>query len=378
MNLTPEQELDAAFAAYTQLTKSRGGNAPEGFDNEPAIPNRLPGTSPEEQREDNRAYMDTQYGGTEPRDPADERATREMAERQRRVFGKEGDTDLAESEAERRRKKEEEDEEAEEIEKALKLYRRIKKSDAATRAIESGQDAYLRDQRGHDELGGNEDDDIHGEPERYKDGRFGEENADDSVVITNMGRRVGSPNAQRKSLAAQEAYYRDTMEATGFDAPVWNGNPGLTAMADVIASHLAKSQARMDRLDAILTSVLKENQGLRAKLDKSLSAQAKILNSHAELQKSMARIEGQPVDFAPSGLIMMPQRQQIPGQPAKQPSGKGLTKSVLKATLKKGMQSGVIGADMLRDFDNSIGRGMTPQEWVNYALNDTERAGLGL
>ncbi len=376
--MNPEQELDAAFAAYAQLNKSRGGNAPEGSDNEPAIPNRIPGTSPQEQREDNRAYMDTQYGGTEPRDPADERATRDMANRQRRVFGEQNDDDLAESEAERRRKKEEEDDEAEEIEKALKLYRRIKKSDAATRAIETSQDAYLRDQRGHDDLGGDEDDDIHGEPERYADGRFGEENPDDSVQITNMGRRVGSPNAQRKSLTTQEDYYRDTMQATGFDARVWNGNPGLTAMADVMAAHLAKSQKRMDRLETVLTAVLKENQGLRAKLDKSLSAQAMILNGHTELQKSLARIEGQPVDFAPSGLIMMPQRQQAPGQSAAPAGTKGLTKSALKATLKKGMQSGAIGADMLRDFDTQTGRGMKPQEWVDYALNDTERANLGL
>ena len=384
MKLTPEQELDQA---YNALMKSRGGNAAQSEDNEPAIPNNMGGTDVREQRADNAAYMDTQYGSTEPRDPEDEEATRRAANRQRRIFGAEDDTDLAAS-----RRGESDDEgnddepDAEEIEKALRLYRRMKKSgrDAATRAIEDSQDAYLRDQRGRDGLGGDDDDDIHGEPEEFSQRDLGTEDPDDRTQITNMGRRVRNDAAASKSRGAQETFYKSAIDRTGWDAEVWDGNVGLSALADVIGDHLHKSLARQDKIERVVMALADAYQGVNRKLDKSLKAQAALLQENAGLKKSLGAVLEQPVDIPHPGVIAL-QGWGAAGagnadlhKGGKPGAKKRLSKAQLKSALTKGLQAEVIDPGHLRDFDNQMAKGMTPADWVEAALNDTERAALGL
>ncbi len=383
--LTPEQELDLAYAA---LMKSRGGNAPQSEDNEPAIPNNIGGTDVRQQREDNRAYMDTQYGATEPRDPEDEAATREAANRQRRVFGTDDDDDLVASQG--GKKKDDDDEpDAEEIEKALRLYRRMKKSDAATRAIEDSQDAYLRPQRGDDGLGGPEDDDIHGDPERFPHRDLGTEDPDDRTQITNMGRRVRNDAAAAKSLSAgrvQEQFYRAAIDQTGFGAEVWDGNEGLSKLADVMGQYLGKSLSGQDVLRRAVAALIEDNQAIHRKLDKSLRANAALLQENAGLHKSLSAVLEQPVDIPNPGVIALAGWQATPEAQAALNKGggknggkRGLSKAQMRAKLVKGLQAEAIDPSLLRDFDNQTGQGrMSPTEWAENALNDTERAALGL
>lgn len=385
-SLTAEQELDAAFVA---LAKSRGGNADEALNREPAIPTYVPGTDADEQREDNRAVMDAQYGATEPRDRADEAATRRSADRQRNIFG--GDeTDLAASKKGPKAKAKGEepddgdDDDDDELEKAVRrLMRGLTKAgrDAATRAIEDSQDAYLRPQRGDDGLGGPEDDDVHGEPERFPHRDLGSENANDGTIITNLGRRVRPEGAAKKSLAA---YQEDVLAQVGDDAGMWDGNPGLTALADVIGAHLEKSTARWDarlaRLERGLTTLAQDNDGLARKLDKSLRANAALIAQNGALQKSLTDLSGQPVDFPMPGVIALPvaspdARSQAPARGGK---GPGLTKSQLRGRLMKALKEGTIEPGTLRDFDNQVGKGVTPAEWGAYALSDIQRAACGL
>ena len=379
MNLTPEQELDQA---YNALMKSRGGNAAQSEDNEPAIPNNMGGTDVRQQRADNAAYMDTQYGATEPRDPEDEAATRRAADRQRRIFGEEDDTDLA---ASQRNKKDEDGDEpdADEIEKALRLYRRMKKSDAATRAIEDSQDAYLRDQRGRNGLGGDADDDIHGEPEDFPQRDLGTEDPDDRTQITNMGRRVRNDAAAAKSRGAQETFYKSAIDRTGWEAEVWDGNEGLSRLADVIGDHLSKSLSRQDKIERVVMALADGYQAVTRKLDKSLKAQAALLQENANLKKSLGAVLEQPVDIPHPGVIALQNWGGAPNADLakgnKTPGKKrGLTKAQLKSALTKGLQAEVIDPGHLRDFDNQMAKGMSPADWVETVLNDTERAALGL
>ena len=390
--LTPEQlvdhELDLAFAEFQGLNKSRrdgGGNAAPEFNEEPALPQNMGGQSTREQRKDNRGYVDTQYGDTEPEDPEDEEATRRAAARQRRIFSEENDEDLAASQA-GRRKDEEDEEDEEEFEKAMRFYHRWKKSqrDAATRAIEAGQESYLREQRGDDDEGGNEDDDVHGEPEDFPDGRFGMPDPDDQTQITNMGRRVRGAGSARKSLGGSQDFYQEVIGTTDYDAEIWNVNPGLAAIADVVGRYLDKSATVITRLAQELRKSNARVQRMEAQLAKSLTSQAVILRQNRELSKSMAVIEEQPIDFAPSGVVLWPgARTARDAQPAQRGGRKGgkppaLTKSVVKGKLTKAMRAGQIDPAMLVDFDNAMTKQTPLAQWVETAFDEDQRAALGL
>ncbi len=393
--MTPEEALDrelqASYAEFTRLEKSRrddGGNAPEDFNHEPGLPQNMRGASTQEQRADNRRYVDTQYGDTEPRDPEDEEAERVAADRQRRVFGGEDDADLARS----RRKKtrdddddDDDDDDQEDFEKAMRMYRAWKKSqrDAATRAIESDQDAYLRDQRGRDGLGGHEEDDIHGEPEDFPDGRFGMPDPDDQTQITNMGRRVKGAGSARKSLSTAQDFYQDALDATGYSRDVWDANQGLAALADVLGSHLDKSTRVIANLADRLAKSEARQARMEAQLTKSLQAQTVTLQGQRAIAKSLAAIEEQPVDLAPPGVVLWPGAQTAPnGQPARG-KGKGakpksLTKSQVRGTLTKAMRAGAIESSLLVDFDNAMIKQMAVPDWLDTALDEDQRAALGL
>jgi hypothetical protein len=271
------------------------------------------------------------------------------------------------------------------MEKAMRFWHAWKKSqrDTATRAIEAGQESYLRDQRGDDGEGGNEADDLHGEPEDFPDGRFGMPDPDDQTQITNMGRRVRGAGSAKKSLAGSRDFYQEVIGTTEYDAEIWNINPGLSAIADTMGRYLDKSAAAIAQLADRLAKSDARAQRLEAKLEKSLTSQAAILRQNRELAKSMAAIEEQPVDFAPPGVVLWPGARTAPeAQPAR--GGKkgnkapALTKSVVKGKLTKAMRTGQLDPALLVDFDNAMTKQMPLAQWLETAFDEDQRAALGL
>lgn len=350
----PLAELEAAYQEHVELVKSRRKvkkAKEEGEDDPPADDDNMKQYNTDrDEEEDNDEEMEEQYGDTEPEDDADEEADKKAAKRQKRAYDEDETKKSRKARKSRRRDDDEDDKDEDEDEDEVKKSRRVRKSDAATRAIRDSQDSYLDE---------DDDDDLHGYAEDMDEEQG---DGDDETIITNMGRRV-RPGV-KKSM--RDNFYGDLVKSTGFDADFFDANPAVERMSDIVGDYLDAADRRVARLTKSINVLAK--------------SQAALLRSNMALQQQIDTLSQQPADQPHPGF-QTPyfQVDEMAKSQAKQNKGTSkLTKSLVREKLTKGMVSQIVEPYVLSDFDAYTARGLTPDEWVANTLDEHQRQALGL
>lgn len=352
--MNPLKELEAAYADFVKLEKSRGVKKAKetGEDDPPADDDNMKEYDSDSDKEkDNNEEMDEQYGDTEPQDDADKAAEKKAAKREK---------DLDKSLSTKEGRDEQKDIQecphcGEELAKSDKFCKscgtKLKKSKgSATKAIRDSQDAYENED-------GN-DDDVHGETTDV-----GEEEGkgDDETIITNMGRRT-RPGV-KKSM--RENFYGDLIKSTGFDGDFFDANPAVERMSDIVGDYLDASERRVASLTKSLNALAK--------------SQAAILRANTQLQQQIDQINAQPADIPQTGYMgWNAQVEDLAKSQANKAKSSKLTKSLVREKLHKGMVGEVVESHVLADFDNYMAKGYDPAQWVLDSLTDDQRQTLGL
>ena len=376
------EELESAYSLHQRMEKSRkkamDKGAQGGSDNPPADPDNMGRYDSDEQEDkDNQEEMDAQYGDTEPQDGADKRATKEAARRQKRVVEdtRKSRRDHDEDEDDDGRKEEEDIQKCRkcksEVEKGQKFCHNcgesLKKSKgSATRAVRDSQDSYLRDD---DE----DDDDLHGEAED-----MGEEEGrgDDKTIITNMGRRT----KPKVTKSRRQEFYEDLYKSGAANDALFDANPTLEVLADTIGDYLAQSESKQATLAKSNNALAKSNREISDGLNKSMRAQAALLRTVTNLQQQLDNLVAAPADQPYSGIPNFTPQNVVPiaKSGARGQQQAKLSKSLVRDRLIKGMRDDVVESGLVADFDESMGRGLTADQWAEAALTDDVRQALGL
>ena len=374
--LSALEELQQVYKDHVRLEKSRVRKAKERGENDPPADDdemKQYDTRKDEDR-DNREEDEAQYGNSEPKDEADEEATRRAGKRQRRAYD-EDDDDTRKSRKARKSRREDDDDDDDEDDEDRRTrksrrdddedededrdVRKSRRGDSATRAIRDSQDSYLKE---------DDDDDLHGYAEDMDEE---EGTGDDQTIISNMGRKV------RPGVKKSRSFYKSLIRETGFDSDFFDANPAVERMADTVGQYLDASDRRY-------ASLAKSNNELHKSNEQLMKSVAALLRTVDRQQAQLDNFATQPVDNPQPGYASGWDTQvdslskSQAARNKQQQSQPKLTKSMVRERLNKGMVNEIVEPSMLGDFDNSMARGLTADQWADMALTSEQRQALGL
>lgn len=266
----------------------------------------------------------------EEKDKARKSRSKKAKEDVKPFLGDDKDEGIDETEINYDEPEDEPDEEAEE--EAAERQKRVAKRSQKSRKAKIKEQKDIQDTIDEDQeevyFDEDEDDDLPG-----SEYNMPEEEGHEHGIITNYGRRIKGRKA-KKSLQEE--------------------NP----MADLLEI--------MGNVAVLLDGSLKQ-------MDKLTKSTAVIMKSLQKLNGDMELVKSQTPGYPMQPLMYAP--------PAKGNSGQKVTyhEEQVRDALIKGMQSGQVDPELLRDFEGWIGRpGASVTEWVTDSLDETTRKALGL
>ena len=226
--------------------------------------------------------------------------------------------------------------------------------DAAERAIDESQRAYI-----YDDDWNKDDEDLHG---HFEDPA--EEDApgsgDDKTIITNMGRRVRSSadakEGRKKSL--REAFYRDIAKSKE-TAAIVDASDALAHLTDVLGAHLDGVQGLIKSLNERLDQV-----------EKVQKAQSGVLVEMAKSRDS--EVANQPM----AGIGMFPAvtKSNATAKTEKAP----ISDNIIRKALYNGMVRGIVSPDAVAEFDAFRMQNYSAREWVESTLTPEQITALNI